>query len=138
MLQTRRDILDVLFYTHVSSPQGNATNTNIALAIAAANSTFQVPKGMLQTYAIPHGKSNCFLFQVPKGMLQTYAFPRCFSNSFLFQVPKGMLQTLVATVSMSVTSTSFKSPRECYKPNVQFRFLYRQMSFKSPRECYKP
>ena len=56
----------------------------------------------------------------------------------MFQVPKGMLQTNVYSISQKFKILSFKSPRECYKPNFCKVIWSLLFCFKSPRECYKP
>ena len=143
----------------VSSPQGNATNCSSVLLSNLEEITFQVPKGMLQTFHAINGFENQVRFQVPKGMLQTLTSKILLVGQVLFQVPKGMLQTnkyafrvydqglfqvpkgMLQTKhyeNLRLNLNGFKSPRECYKLEVlQWGRSPSLASFKSPRECYK-
>ena len=139
MLQTESPSGSVLFRIGVSSPQGNATNTQGYTFNWYEYNGFKSPRECYKQLTKSSFASFSCCFKSPRECYKLVSWWSCWPNcEKVFQVPKGMLQTVGDLTPYNSSPDSFKSPRECYKLNGKFESVTEKVGFKSPRECYKP
>ena len=123
----------------VSSPQGNATNFTFRKRCWHLETCFKSPRECYKHPGVSLGVYYVSSFQVPKGMLQTGNEPNHGTRKKdLFQVPKGMLQTTLSpggTITWGLVSSPQGNATNFVRDKIFTR--YKTFCFKSPRECYK-